>query len=70
MGVVAIFLMWTGLFEQALVSLSKEVSIWNLSSIGPVVLEEKIFENVDWQRTNGGVIGILLTQPMSKKGNP
>ena len=36
-----------------------------MSSIGPVVIEEKMFENVDGRRTDGrttdaGVTGILL----------
>ena len=31
-----------------------------LSSIGPVVSEEKMFENVDGRRTDAGVIGILI----------
>ena len=37
---------------------SKGVSIWKLSSIGPVVSEEKVFENVDGRTP--GVIGILI----------
>ena len=31
-----------------------------MSSIGPVVSEEKMFENVDRRRTDAGVTGILL----------
>ena len=31
-----------------------------LSSIGPVVSEEKMFENVDGRTTDAGVIGILI----------
>ena len=31
-----------------------------MSSIGPVVSEEKMFENVDGRRTDAGVTGILL----------
>ena len=33
-----------------------------MSSIGPVVTEEKMFENVDGQGTDVGVTGILLAQ--------
>ena len=33
-----------------------------LSLIGPVVSEEKMFENVD-RRTDAGVTGILLAHP-------
>ena len=53
MGMAAILVMWTGPFEQTFVPASLEVSIWNLSSIGPVVSEEKLFENVDGQTTDG-----------------
>ena len=31
-----------------------------MSSIGPVVSEEKMFENDDGRRTDAGVTGILL----------
>ena len=56
MGVAAILVMWPGPFEQTFVPVSEEVSIWNLSLIGPVVSEEKMFENVDGRtdrRTDG-----------------
>ena len=43
MGVGAILVMWP----------SEGVSIWYLSLIGPVVSEEKVFENVD-RRMDGG----------------
>ena len=39
--------MWPGPFEQIFVPPSQGGSIWNLASIGPVVSEEKVFENVD-----------------------
>ena len=51
MGMAAILVMWPGPFEQTFVPPSQGVSIWNLSSIGPVVSEEKMFENVDGRRT-------------------
>ena len=47
MGMAAIVIMWPGPFEQTFVPPSQEGSIWNLASIGPVVSEEKMFENVD-----------------------
>ena len=62
MGVAAILVMWPGPFEQTFISASKGVFMWNLSSIGPVVSEEKMFEIVD-ARTEAGVTGILLAHP-------
>ena len=47
MGMAAILVMWPGPFEQTFVPLSQEGSTWNLASIGSVVSEEKMFENVD-----------------------
>ena len=44
MGMAAILVIRPGPFEQTFVPPSLEVSIKNLSSIGPVVLEEKMFE--------------------------
>ena len=52
MGVAAILVMWPRPFEQTLVPPSKGISIWNMSSIGPVVSEE-MFENVDGQWMDG-----------------
>ena len=72
MGMAAILVMWPGQFEQTFVPVSYGVSIWNLSLIGPVVSEEKMFENVDGRttddgrtdgRTDNGVTGILLAHP-------
>ena len=73
MGVVAILAMWPGPFVQTFFPASLGVTIWNLSSIGPVVSEEKMFENVvgrttegwrkDDRRTDAGVTGILLAHP-------
>ena len=70
MGMAAILVMWPGTFEQTFVPPSKGVSIWNLSSIAPVVSEEKMFENVDGRTDDGrttdgrttdaGVTGILI----------
>ena len=60
MGVAAILVMWPKPFEQTFIPPSRGVSIWNMSSIGPVVTEEKMFENVDGGMTDTGVTGILL----------
>ena len=46
MGMAAILVMWQGPFEQTFVDPSQGGSTWNLASIGPVVSEEKMFENV------------------------
>ena len=44
---VAILVMWSGPVERTFIPPCKEGSTWNLASIGPVVSEEKMFENVD-----------------------
>ena len=51
MGMAAILVMWPEPFEQAFVPPSQEGFIWNLASIGLVVIEEKKFN----QRTIGPV---------------
>ena len=51
MGVAAILVMWPGPFEHTFVPPPYGISIWNLSSIGPVISEE-MFENVDGQQTD------------------
>ena len=61
--VAAILVMWPGPFEQTLIPVSYGVFIFNLNLIGPVVSEEKMFENVDGRTddgwTDGRVTGIL-----------
>ena len=52
MGMAAILVMWPGPFEQTFVPPSQGGSIWNLASIGPVVSERKMFENVDNRQTH------------------
>ena len=47
MGMAAILVMWPGPSEQTLVPPSQGGPISNLASIGPVISEEKMFENVD-----------------------
>ena len=54
MGVVAILVMWPGLFEQAFVLPSHGGSIWNLTLIGQAVSEEKKLKECGWQRTDNG----------------
>ena len=39
--------MWPGPFEQTFNPPSEGGSIWNLTSIGPVVSEGQMFENID-----------------------
>ena len=51
MGMAVILVMWPGPFEQTFVLPSQGGSIWNLASIGSVVSEEKMFENVDIHTT-------------------
>ena len=43
MGMEAISVMWTGPFEQTIIPPSHS-SIWNLTLIGPLVSEEKMFK--------------------------
>ena len=47
MGMAAILGMWPGPFDHTFVLPSQGGFTWNLASIGPVVSEEKMFENVD-----------------------
>ena len=44
MGMVAILVMWPWPFEQTFVPPSHGGAIWNLTLIGPVVSEEKMFK--------------------------
>ena len=61
MGMAAILVMWPGLFEQIFVPPSQGGSTWNLSSIGSVVSEEKMFENVDNTHTYEAYLYYKLT---------
>ena len=65
MGTAAILVMWPGPFEQTFVPPSQRGSIWNLTSIGPVVSEEKMFENADILRTTEPTY--TISSPMSLK---
>ena len=51
MGMAASLVMWPGTHMQNFVSPSHGGSTWNLTSIGPVVPEEKTFENVNTRHT-------------------
>ena len=57
MGMAAILVMWPGSFEQTFVPSSQGGSIWNLTLIGPVVSEEKMFEECGRRTTtdDGGL---------------
>ena len=55
MGMVAILIMWPGLFEQTFVPPSHGGSIWNLTLIGQAVSEEKIFTECGWQMYDEGL---------------
>ena len=65
MGMAAILVMWPGPFEQTFVPPSQGGYIWNLTPIGPVVSEEKMFENVDnthtYIRTTEAYLSYKLT---------
>ena len=51
MGMAAIFVKWPGPHEQTINPPSHGRSTWNPTSIGPVVSEEKMFENDSLQTT-------------------
>ena len=67
MGMVAILVMWPGPFEQTFVPPSQGGSIWNLASIGPVVSEEKMFENVDNIHTHIWTTEAYLSYKLTKE---
>ena len=46
MGMVAILVMWSKPFEQLFFPKSPGGCIWNVVAIGPIVTEEKSFENL------------------------
>ena len=54
MGMAAILVMWPGPFEQTFVPPSQGGFIWNLTSIGPVVSEEKMCKECGCQVTDDG----------------
>ena len=50
MGTAAILVVWPGPFEQAFIPQYQGGSLWNLASIGPVIIEEKKFKNIESAR--------------------
>ena len=62
MALVAILVIWPGPFEQTVVPLSHRSSIWNLTFIGPVVSDEKIFKECGRWRTTGAYLSYKLTK--------
>ena len=71
MGVAATLVMWLRGPEQTFVSSTHGGFTWNLASIGPAVLEQKIFENggqatTDNGRTTEHAYTKLTNEPKSK----
>ena len=66
MGKASILVMWSGPFEQTFVPSSQRGSTWNLNLIGPVVSEEKMFENVDGQTTDDYLYYKLANEPSAQ----
>ena len=66
MVMVAILVMWPGLFEQTFVPPSHKSSIWNLTLSGPVVSEE-MFKECARRRTTEAYLSYKLTsEPLSQ----
>ena len=68
MGMAAILVMWPGPFEQIFVPQSHRSSIWNLTLIGPVISEEKMFKECGRRTTTDD--GGLPNQPISSPNAP
>ena len=67
----ATLVMWPGPFEQIFVPLSYGDSIWNLTSIGQVVYEEKMFKEcvrrTDRRQTTEAYLSYKLTnEPLAQ----
>ena len=64
MGMAAVLVMWPGTFEQTFVPPSHSSPIWNLTLIGPVVSEEKMFKECGRRRrrTNEAYLSYKLTK--------
>ena len=50
MGMVTILVLWPKLFEKTYVPTSQGHSIWNLASVGQVVIAENQFKNIEAER--------------------
>ena len=61
-GMAAILVMWPGPFEQSFVPESHRSSIWNLTLIGPVVSEEKMFMECGRRCTTEAYLSYKLTK--------
>ena len=66
MGMAAIFVMWPRCPEHTFVPLTHGGSTWNMASIGPAVLEKKIFENGGWTTDNGVCLYYKLTKAKNR----
>ena len=66
MGMVAILVMWPGLFEQTFVPPSHGDFIWNFASIGPVV-SEKMFKECGCQTTDRQMTEAYLTYKLTNE---
>ena len=62
MGMAAILVMWPGPFEQTFAPPSHRSSIWNLTLIGLVVSEEKMFKECGRRRTTEADLSYKLTK--------
>ena len=61
MAMAAILVMWPGPFEQTFVPSSHRSSTWNLTLIGPVVSEEKMFKECGGRQTTEAYLSCKLT---------
>ena len=61
MGMAAILVMWPGPFEQTFIPLSHRSSLWNLTLIGPVNSEEKMFKECG-RRTTEAYLSYKFTK--------
>ena len=61
MAMAAILVMWPGPFEQTFVPPSHRSSIWNLTLIGPVVSEEKMFKECGRRTMTEAYLSYKLT---------
>ena len=68
MGMAAMLVMWPRPFEQLFCPKGPGGCIWNLVAIGPVVSEEKSFENVDGRRTDDGASSGELKKKQKQEG--
>ena len=62
MGMAAILVTWPGTFEQTYIPPSHRSSIWNLTLIGPVVSEEKMFKECGRRGTTEAYLSFKLTK--------